>query len=236
MSGVVLWKGESRLNGDPIVFIATGINGDSANEKTGPMVQTWILRQDMSPIDAVHSGDDVAICGDCPARGDKGKGRFCYVQYGQAPHNIWKTYQAGKYGECDLEQIDWKNPIRLGAYGDPTAVPIEILGYVVADRQFTGYTSQWSDHGNQNYALYCLASVSTHEDKELANRYGWRTYRIRRAGEPLMDGEINCPSDKVKCADCLLCAGLTRDVRDISIEVHGANHIVRNFNVNSSTT
>jgi hypothetical protein len=46
---IVLYRGPSLLDGSPIVAIATI---GSTNVKTGPMVQTWILRADMNPLEA----------------------------------------------------------------------------------------------------------------------------------------------------------------------------------------
>lgn len=42
--GCVFYRGPSLLTGDPIVGIATGLEGGSMNAKTGPMVQAWIIR------------------------------------------------------------------------------------------------------------------------------------------------------------------------------------------------
>ena len=66
--GYTIYDGPSMLDGQRIVVIVTGIKG-SRNTKTGNMVQTYILRPDMHPLEAVRTGADVSICGDCPARG-----------------------------------------------------------------------------------------------------------------------------------------------------------------------
>jgi hypothetical protein len=66
--GIVIWEGPSRLDGAPIVAIATGLARSSSNEKTGPMVQTWILRQDQAPHVAQRTGADESVCGNCPLR------------------------------------------------------------------------------------------------------------------------------------------------------------------------
>jgi hypothetical protein len=68
-NGAVLWEGASLLDGAPIVVIATGLARSSSNRKTGALVQTYILRADVSPTDAVRTGADSSICGDCPHRG-----------------------------------------------------------------------------------------------------------------------------------------------------------------------
>ena len=51
--GFVLYDGPSVLDGQPIVVIATM---ETSNRKTGNMVQTWILRSDISPTDASKIG------------------------------------------------------------------------------------------------------------------------------------------------------------------------------------
>ncbi|MHC4071443.1 MAG: hypothetical protein ACYTGS_05340, partial [Planctomycetota bacterium] len=101
-NGFVIYKGPSELDGKPIVAIATGFAKGSSNTKTGKgLIQTWILRADMSPIDAVHSGDDSSICGNCPHRGRVVDGRnvdrSCYVTVFQAPLVVFKAMLRGIY-------------------------------------------------------------------------------------------------------------------------------------------
>jgi hypothetical protein len=85
-NGLVLYRGPSQLDGAPIIVVATGIAGASRNAKTGDLIQTWILREDISPTEAVKTGADASICGTCPHRGtiSEGKniGRSCYVTSG----------------------------------------------------------------------------------------------------------------------------------------------------------
>lgn len=68
VQGFELWRGASRLDGAPIVVIVTGLQSPSSNEKTGPMLQVWILAQDEAPHRAQWSGADASVCGDCPMR------------------------------------------------------------------------------------------------------------------------------------------------------------------------
>src|SRR5262245_24533883 len=130
-NGAILYQGPSRLNGEPIVVIATGLVHPSINRKTGPMVQTWILRSDTHPVEAVHSGDDSAICGDCPLRPLNARGTggpMCYVRKETGPGAIYRAYQAGSYPRISARAIRQlaTSPIRFGAYGDPGAAPLEI--------------------------------------------------------------------------------------------------------------
>ena len=76
---MILWKGYSLLDNQPIVVIATT---GSKNSKTGDMVQTWILRDDIAPNQAVKTGEDYSVCGDC-----KHRGQSCYVKTFQAPRH-----------------------------------------------------------------------------------------------------------------------------------------------------
>lgn len=51
----VFYRGPSLIDGSPIVGIAVFPAG-KANAKTGAMLQTYILRDDMSPMKAIQSG------------------------------------------------------------------------------------------------------------------------------------------------------------------------------------
>lgn len=66
MTGFVFYDGPSSINGAPIVGIATM---ESRNGKTGNMIQTFIVRADQHPLEALSTGADSAICGDCALRG-----------------------------------------------------------------------------------------------------------------------------------------------------------------------
>src|SRR5271165_5264167 len=117
--GYILYRGPSMLDGAPIVAIATM---HSENRKTGNMVQTWILREDLSPVDASKAHADASICGDCKHRWSLGGA--CYVNIGQAPGGIWRAYKRGAYLETcyvTLRTIGAGRAVRLGAYGDPAA-------------------------------------------------------------------------------------------------------------------
>jgi hypothetical protein len=61
--GFILYEGKSVLDGAPIVYIATL---STSNRKTGDMVQTWILRSDINPVEASKQKLDASICGNCP--------------------------------------------------------------------------------------------------------------------------------------------------------------------------
>ena len=66
--GFILYDGPSVLDGQPIVVIATM---ETSNRKTGQMVQTWIIRSDISPTDAAKIGLDSSVCGHCPPHAEQ---------------------------------------------------------------------------------------------------------------------------------------------------------------------
>lgn len=76
---VELWRGPSRIDGEEIVLVATGaspLQGEqSGNRKTGRMVQTYILPVAVPPSEAVKTGADVSVCGDCELRPSAHKAR-----------------------------------------------------------------------------------------------------------------------------------------------------------------
>jgi len=96
---MILYTGPSMLDGSPIVVIATA---GSNNVKTGPMIQTWILRADLDPVEAKHAGADSSVCGQCPHR--HFLGGSCYVQPYQAPRSIWYSWWKGNYDGPEAER------------------------------------------------------------------------------------------------------------------------------------
>ena len=90
----IAYEGPSLIDGSPIVAVVTGVEVPSRNVKTGRMLQTWILQQDMHPKEAVRTGQDTGICGTCPLKGLNGQLRTCYVRVENAPTNVWKKWKA----------------------------------------------------------------------------------------------------------------------------------------------
>jgi len=219
-NGAVLWEGPSELDGSPVVVIATGLRRPSENAKTGPMIQVWILARDHHPVKANREGLDGGICGDCPLRGGKDKPRACYVTLSNAVAAVWRTYKAGNYTH-EWGSLPPGIPVRVGAYGDPAAVPTDVWERLLKGRQWTAYTHQWrGSHGLKGFAM---ASVDSDIEYWSAVKKGWRTYRARPKGSPLLPGEIECPNTTkgVRCSECKLCSGGAGGARNISVEAHG---------------
>jgi|SRR5262252_327184 len=233
-SSAIVYDGPSRINGERIVGIVTGIHGDSDNPKTGVMAQLYILDARMHPMEAIKTGADYAICGDCKLRGDATTRRACYVTM-NAPGSIYRAFVRGSYQRMDPHTVgaylaSQRLPIRFGAYGDPSALPLFVLRDLMQGK-VTGYTHQWNDATFADYRQTVMASVDTVAEAQTAQAAGWRTFRTRFADDPLMPGEIACPASaemgyRTVCADCTLCDGSrgSDDRRkNIAIIVHGSN-------------
>jgi hypothetical protein len=232
VTGVVLYEGPSKLDGAPIVVIATGITGKSRNAKTGAMVQTYIMRRDIHPIEAVKTGADVSICGACVHRGDgTGKGRSCYVTLAHGPRSVWDAYKRGIYPKVDAftARALFKGlMVRLGTYGDPAAAPLALWTVALADASgWTGYTHQWRDIPSA-WSKLVMASADSVADMEAAHGMGWRTFRVSaEPGAALKGLEVICPASeeagkRTDCASCKACMGTSGKARvSIQIAAHG---------------
>lgn len=235
---MIVWRGVSQLDGvTPIALVLTGIRKRSGNAKTGGMIQSYIVLDGMHPNDAIRTGADAAICGDCPHRGANGKGRTCYVGQHTGLAVVGKLMRAGIYPEVSLEEaaeLITGRKLRIGTYGDPCAVPIHVwdeLGQFVAG--WTGYTHQWKRF--PQYKRFLMASVDAPSERAWAKLEGWRTFRVRRVTstvEPLAAGEIACPASKeagarTTCERCGLCSGSAKGARDVAIVDHSTSARLR---------
>jgi hypothetical protein len=217
MNGIIIYRGPSMLDGAPIVCIATGLDASSRNSKTGALIQTWIIREDIAPHIAAATGSDASVCGDCMHR--PSSGGACYVKTFQAPLSVWRSFHRGAYPLADESELALLRAydVRAGSYGDPAAVPLAVWE-VVGVR--TGYTHQWRKA--PALASLAMASVDTPDEARAAVAAGWRYFRVRPEGAPLLAGEADCPSKKgVSCIACGLCGGNQLRAKNISIEVHG---------------
>ena len=255
---MIIYQGKSQLdNQTNIVCIATD---GSSNQKTGAMVQTWILNADLDPISANRWGNDRAICGDCIHRGEEkslftlsgtAAERSCYVLL-LGPQSIYRTYLAGGYKTArpdKLNRLGRGRIIRIGSYGDPAAVPADIWRDLLREcAGWTGYSHQLltADKNNLNnqfleYSDFCMLSADNIEQARLAWSKGLRTYRtVESIAEIDTQKEILCPASEqagkiTKCEKCKLCSGSkgkAQFAKSIAIVVHGAGK--KHFSTNSN--
>lgn len=236
-SGYVIYKGPSLLDGQPIVAILTGLGKRrSVNEKTGAMSQTWILPDNgIAPHINVRSGADASVCGDCKHRPINGGA--CYVRVHQGARSVYAAYLRGRYGRAvsqpspvdpTLAALGTGRTVRLGAYGDPAAVPAYIWRELLSRAAgWTGYTHQWRTCAASLQPLV-MASCDTPEERAEAQAQGWRTFTVRMGSDALAPRESVCPASheagrKLTCAQCQACNGTSSGRKgSIAIIVHGA--------------
>lgn len=232
---VCVWRGVSEIDGvSPIAVFISGLARKSKNPKTGNMLQAWILRTDINPVESICLGEDYSICGDCKHRGtiDAGgilRGRSCYVSVKNAPLAIFRSWQRGRIPMVRIGHIADRlagRTIRFGAYGDPAAVPSALWRELAArTSRHTGYTHQWQ---RANLQDLCMASADTSAETDAAIARGYRTFRVKTADDYLRPNEISCPASeesgkRTTCDACGLCNGrATNDARKtIAINAHG---------------
>jgi hypothetical protein len=235
--GYIAYEGPSEIDGAPIVVIINKIDAKSKNDKTGALVQSFIIRSDISPVDALKTGDDVSICGTCAHRPITAKDTGeppCYVNVGRSVLAVYNAYKRGRYVKADAETIALAlagKSLRIGTYGDPFAAPVlmwqKVSRYVIAR---AGYSHQWQNPGFDHSAWNSLvmASVDSIDQAALANLYGMRTFRVS-IGIDKQQGETVCPASaeggrKATCADCMLCGGTTKKAKDVVIADHAIGH------------
>lgn len=240
----VIYRGPSLIDGAMIVAIAIIKSG---NSKTGNMVQTYILREDMEPLLASKTGADFSICGTCALRGEpttdpkrkQAKKRKCYVVLGQGPTVVFRAFARGYYPEaCNREQrraIGRGRMVRLGTYGDPAAIPSHVWRELIEDAiGHTAYSHQAATPGADFAPDLYMQSADSLQQARDAWDAGHRTFRVipvrdwqeyRRGA--LDKNETLCPASseggfKSTCDRCGLCSGASKVAKSIAIVAHGA--------------
>jgi hypothetical protein len=239
--GFVLYQGPSLIDGAPIAVVAIT---KSSNRKTANMVQTYIIRSDINPLDANRLGADVSICGSCPHRGtaapDKpsglARGRSCYVNLGQGPLGVYRSLIAGKYpvlaGHAAIAAVGQGRMVRIGTYGDGAAVPAYVWDSLLSlAKGHTAYSHQSGMRSSSFDASRYMVSADNLVTATKAWREGMRTFRVMRHAADLMTGrEILCPASeeagrRTTCDRCGLCGGAAVKAKSIAIVAHGAGAV-----------
>jgi hypothetical protein len=198
-----LWRGSSNFDGSPLVLLGSGFVRPSANRKTGDMLQVSVMARAVHPATAKRQGLDRGPCGPCPIR------QWCFVPLVRGCGASWRTWEKGRAKAWN--GAPFQHPVRLGAYGDPAALPAPLVRRIIeaAGRGWTAYTHHWRTA--PHLKPWAMASVETRADAEEAAAAGWRSFRIRTPGSraPLLPGEKECPfyTRGAQCRECQLCSG-----------------------------
>ena len=205
MADGVYFEATSLIDGKPLVIVLRGRDAarkekdDGANDKTGAMIQSYIMPRDESPTDAARSGADVSVCGDCPHRPilarESGAAR-CYVNLGHGPRVVYDAVRRGAYQRVNLLgacAYVAGLPTRFGSWGDPGAIDAQIwhaLSMHASER--TGYTHRWRDTGAALRGIVMASVDSEAERDEARGPLGdVRSRRYRRMGSRQRRGAMS---------------------------------------------
>lgn len=232
MPGAIIYRGPSMLDSKPIVVIAVW---QSANSKTGDLLQTYLLRSDLDPREANKYGEDESICGDCQHRGTPtfdpllslAEGRSCYVNMGQGVLIVYQQFLAGKYPDYtqphQRRSVGRKRKVRIGTYGDGAAAPVYVWDDLLAEAD--GHTAY--SHNGGDPMRYMISADNLQQAREAWARKH-RTFRVVRSVDEIdRKHEALCPASKeagykAQCSDCMLCGGAALKAKSIAIPVHGS--------------
>ena len=149
---------------------------------------------------------------------EHGSRSACYVTTFQGPRSVWNTWWRDGYPPAsehrsELVEAIRARGIRWGAYGDPGAVPTDLVRRWSRFGRWTGYTHAW--RRRPSLRPWLMASVDSEAEALEASSRGWRTFRVEhdrtRELEPL-EGELVCPASdeagkRTTCDRCGLCNG-----------------------------
>jgi len=230
-ASVIAWRGPSRFDRKtPVVVLLTGFERGSLNKKTGPVVQAHVLVDRAVPAVASRMGLDSAICGTCPRRRTEERGTTCYVSLAKGYPQMGEKLIRGDYAVVtDAPERVRGRFVRVGAYGDPAAVPMAFWRRLLKHASgWTAYTHDW--RRSTGLRSIAMASVESPEEAAEARALGWRTFRVRGVSpsgvaEPMLQREVVCPASveagrKTTCDRCRLCSGLESRGRDVAIIDH----------------
>jgi hypothetical protein len=251
-NSLIVYDGPSTIDGKPIVVVLTGLDQSSENAKTGNLVQSFIIRSDVAPTDALKTGNDASVCGLCPHRPLIAKmleraglpSAPCYVNVGKSVLSVYGAYRRGSYARASsvdqVRAVLRGRKLRLGTYGDPAAAPVELWSLLVSlSAGHVGYTHQWQSVGfdARAWAPLVMASADTADEARQATAMGMRYFRVS-IGVDKAPLEVTCPASveggrKAQCSDCMLCAGTSKHARSIVIADHAAGHAKRVISIRS---
>lgn len=225
---LVLYKGISLLDNEtPIMVVMTGYSKDSTNEKTGALVQLYILPVHILPRDAYTSGSK-SVCGDCRYNGNNG----CYVRWSHLK-GLWNSAKRQPTIPMNHAREFIKGlRVRVGAAGDPAAVPFSFWNELLSScESHTGYTHQWNKEQFQNLSRLFVASTDSKEETREANAKGWNVFEVIDNEEPSKDSILCLATDTTKskdglpftCSTCMMCNGKGKG-KNIHVQLHGATN------------
>jgi len=232
----IVYYGKSAIDQTQNILVGiTGLQGTSVNRKTGVMAQLTIIPDPelYNPIEASRILEvNKSICGECNLQYNPiTKKKPCYVNLGHEPIKLYQSYHKGlpTISPEQLNQllIERDLPIRLGNYGDPGSIPIEIIKTITKHVKYTSYTHAFTlPTFNSEHLKYSMLSIDYSNYDQAKKLFpNARSYRMINKVSELQDNEILCPSkqipgykwNSITCSQCLLCSGSSKIAKNIAI-------------------
>jgi hypothetical protein len=228
-SSVIVYEGPSHLidrSGNTpsgnIFVVLSGLRDPSTNRKTGPMIQTWILPVGEFP--SVRTAAAYRVCGDCEMESACYVNRITlsgfYQRFNQLPRVDFMQLSAR-----ERDRLLGSAAIRLGAFGNPSAMPLELAEALIEGRNHTSYDAMWRTI-DPAWARVSMASCSSAEDAIEAWSRGWRVFltlpddtkqaraeivKVKAAGATGLMCRFY--SSELQCYACRDCSGQVKEHR-----------------------
>lgn len=224
---ICVWQGASLHDGSPIMVCLSAADFDSANRKTGAMIQVSILPVNEAPHE-VYFDKAPSVCGDC-----KYLGGGCYVRWSHLQRV--QSSSVRNIGDLQLgKRLCAGLRIRIGSAGDPSSVPIEVWETLLADADgWTGYTHMWRTC-DPKQRFYFMASTDSTEESLEAMALGYKPFQVIENDDEVLPDSILClahTTDKyglqMTCTSCMKCNPQNGHTKIIHEYLHGANNTIK---------
>lgn len=196
----------------------------SANKKLGinnMIIQTYHFSEDQ----LTDFRNDKDNCLDCPYSFNQngGKSGKCYTHKGMQLLGLKSmlkrlskmpipTFSQDNFDKFTTYVSSYTVELtRLGAYGEPTLLPIQVLDRITSlAKGHTGYTHQWGKPEVKDYSKYLMASTHNKFETSAANSLGFRAFQSADVQDTKM---AICPASKEftgkkkTCVECTACNG-----------------------------
>lgn len=175
---------------------------------------------------------DGSNCLDCPLSGNSGNGKCYthkYMQFSGFISMLRSIIRQGWADRLDPEMradiCKWceGNFVRFGTYGEPSLLPIDLVGdMVLGAKSWTGYTHQSRKPWAQPYKAFFMASA--HSDKDAVSMTGWRSFIAEE--DTTQTDAVQCPASAESkyashCSKCGLCSGIVgKGSKNVKIAIH----------------
>jgi hypothetical protein len=173
-----------------------------------------------------------SVCFDCPFRAYLKCYTHKYMQFSgfvSMLKSIVREFTTLEYIpaihllEKRILEISQGRYIRFGTYGEPTLIPVDLVGDMVkVSKSHTGYTHQWAK--KPEFASYFMASIHNEKQLGIAEKMGFRGF-LATSDPELVKNAIVCPASKEAgfkstCEKCGLCSGERKGKKHVQILEH----------------